>query len=62
MIEYEYDGSCLAFKIAEAGIESDDQPDVCPVTWKGPKQPLKRCLNMCEEGPLAASVSLSAAQ
>ena len=61
-LSYEHEGSCCAFKIAEAGIDNEGQLDVYTITWKGRKQPLRLYLNMYEEGPLAAPAGLSAAR
>jgi len=61
-LSYEHEGSCCAFKIAEAGIDNEGQLDVYAITWKGRKEPLRLYLNMYEEGPLAAPVGLRAAR
>jgi hypothetical protein len=62
VLSYKHEGSCCAFKIAEAGVDNEGQLDVYAITWKGRKEPLKLYLNMYEEGPLAAPVGLSAAR
>jgi hypothetical protein len=61
-LRYEYEGSCCAFKIAEAGVDNEGQLDVYSITWKGRQQPLKLYLNMYEEAPLAAPAGLRAAR
>ena len=61
-LQYEHEGSCCAFKVAEASIDNEGQLDVYTVTWKGRPEPLKLYLNMYEEGPLAAPVGLRAAR
>lgn len=61
-LSYQLEGSCCAFKIAEAGIDNEGQLDIYSVTWKGRKEPLRLYLNMYEEGPLAAPVGLRAAR
>ena len=61
-LSYQLEGSCCAFKIAEAGIDNEGQLDIYTITWKGRNEPLRLYLNMYEEGPLAAPVGLRAAR
>ena len=61
-ISYQLEGSCCAFKIAEAGIDNEGQLDIYTITWKGRNEPLRLYLNMYEEGLLAAPVGLRAAR